>query len=393
MKTKFLQSMRAVTDFVGCISHNTKKSALSSAAVLAAMTITVPASQAEAGEVMTDRCSSRVSIPVMGYDAKPDTAGAVLLVPPASGYSAWTSPFTVKLSRENRVRWWCNSTKGNWLDPGTYRFSFDVPEGLRCAAQIGGQILGGNDVRPEDLRCISDFVQIKPGASAYDGWTPERSRCSNGSNRLRARMGPNRLLQIECLGKVAGTVEPLKTALKSFVPARRTQTACQRNVARHKAGNSLLPIINWYDAQRQDTALMYQPSWQGCEGETRSPNYRFSAIEGLVFPRSAPRPKGTIPLYHWYHHGTNDNLLATSLNFPGSANNVPNGYAFAGVAGYIYPPATKPTSAMVPLFTWYHPGWKDYLTTTSIVTRQSAGSTVWADYQLVRFEGYVLKAQ
>jgi L-alanine-DL-glutamate epimerase-like enolase superfamily enzyme len=41
---------------------------------------------------------------------------------------------------------------------------------------------------------------IKLGSSAFAGWTPERSRCGNHTTRIRARLGPDRLLQTECLG-------------------------------------------------------------------------------------------------------------------------------------------------------------------------------------------------
>lgn len=196
---------------------NGRAAVLACAAVLGAASVSLSTVDAHAGEVMNDRCSSRVAIPTTGYGEKPDAPGTIILVPPASGYTNWTAPFTVQKGSRGHIRWWCNSTIGNWADLGTYRFKFDLPKGLRCAAQIGASVVAGDEVKPEDLRCVADAIKVKAGASAYNGWTPERSRCSNRSNYIRARMGPNSRLQIECLGRVAGKVSPLKNSTPSFV--------------------------------------------------------------------------------------------------------------------------------------------------------------------------------
>jgi hypothetical protein len=89
----------------------------------------------------------------------------------------------VKLGPGGRIRWYCNSTKGNWADPGTWRVK-SVDVGVKTNEQ--------GDATPT--------VSIKLTDSSWKGWTPERSRCDNRSTKIRARLGPNRLLQIECLG-------------------------------------------------------------------------------------------------------------------------------------------------------------------------------------------------
>jgi hypothetical protein len=130
-----------------------------------------------AGEIMKDRCSQMVAI-VPSYNATPDTPGTHFLVRGKDGWSPWTKPFKVKLDNDGHIRWWCHSTTGNFLDPGTWTMGVD---GAVSSDQSGP-------------------VTFTPGSSASGGWTPERSRCSSHSTRIRARLGPDRLLLIECLG-------------------------------------------------------------------------------------------------------------------------------------------------------------------------------------------------
>jgi len=144
--------------------------------------------QVLAGEVMTDRCSGEVSI-VPSYNSSPNTPGAVLLKRQSNGSTNWTQPFKVSLGRDGHIRWWCHSTTGNIFDPGTWRIQ-ELILGTTCDMNANGS--------PQN--CVPD-VRIKVGSSTWQGWTPERSRCGNRSTKIRARLGPNRLLQIECLGR------------------------------------------------------------------------------------------------------------------------------------------------------------------------------------------------
>jgi len=137
----------------------------------------------EKNEVMTDRCSKGVAI-VPNYDAKPDAPGTVFLVRDKNGRTEWTPPFTVKLGPNGHIRWWCNSTAGNIFDPGTWRIK---------SAEVGAKF--------DDKGKATPTVSIKLTDSSWKGWTPERSRCDNRSTKIRARLGPDRLLEIECLGK------------------------------------------------------------------------------------------------------------------------------------------------------------------------------------------------
>lgn len=158
--------------------------------VLAATTVYImlTASLASANEVMTDRCSAEVAI-VPSYNARPDTSGTIVLKRGPNGGTNWTPPFRVRLGSSGHIRWWCHSTTGNMFDPGTWRIE-ELQVGTKCELYADGS--------PQSCRPDGN---IKLGSSAWNGWTPERSRCDNRSTQVRARLGSNRLLQIECLGK------------------------------------------------------------------------------------------------------------------------------------------------------------------------------------------------
>ena len=140
-----------------------------------------------AREVMTDRCSAEVAI-VPSYADRPDTEGTIILKRAKDGTTDWTPPLTVKLGNSGHIRWWCHSTTGNVFDPGTWRIR-ELQVGTKCEIFADGT---PGSCRPDG--------GLKLGSSAWKGWTPERSRCDNRSKTIRARLGPDRLLQIECLG-------------------------------------------------------------------------------------------------------------------------------------------------------------------------------------------------
>ena len=143
-------------------------------------------------EIMTDRCSAEVAF-VPAYDARPNAHGTVILKRGSNGSTPWSRPFTVKLGDDGHIRWWCHSTIGNALDAGTWRISVKGNEISACLEEV----FDGNNDKKGNPDCKK---MIKLGSSAFEGWTPERSRCGNHSTRIRARLGPDRLLETECLG-------------------------------------------------------------------------------------------------------------------------------------------------------------------------------------------------
>jgi hypothetical protein len=103
-------------------------------------------------EKLTDRCKSSVRIePSLIYDG--NQAGMVpgnespirLKRVSSSAFTEWTEARTVGLTSERRFAWFCGPTADS------------------------------------------------------SGGTKERSRCPQGTNRLQARLGPDRLLEVRCL--------------------------------------------------------------------------------------------------------------------------------------------------------------------------------------------------
>lgn len=145
----------------------------------------MPRPAAAANEVMVDRCSNEVSI--VSWGAVPGSNNAILLKRGANGESPWTPAFRVTTSDGGHIRWWCHSTTGNAFDPGTWRIT-NISAGYGCDLYADGST---TNCHPNG--------DLKVGSSAWNGWTPERSRCGNRSGRIRARLSRDRKLLIECL--------------------------------------------------------------------------------------------------------------------------------------------------------------------------------------------------
>lgn len=157
------------------------------AIVVAMVSCGLATQPAAAREMMTDRCSSEVAFPP-AYDAPLAGPGTVVLKRGANGWSNWI-PMHVRTDGSGHIRWWCHSTTGNWFDVGTWRV-INLQFGAECSFNDSGQV----------SNCKWGDQDIKLGSSAWQGWTPERSRCGDHSTSIAARLGPDRLLNIACLG-------------------------------------------------------------------------------------------------------------------------------------------------------------------------------------------------
>ena len=91
------------------------------------------------------------------------------------------------MSVDNRqVRWYCKSNSPfAALDPGTWRINGSSV--TQIILNPSGVLGGGSPDKP-----------VTVSTSATDGWYPERSRCAAGTTQIRAYLGPNRLLRINC---------------------------------------------------------------------------------------------------------------------------------------------------------------------------------------------------
>lgn len=146
-------------------------------------------------EVMTDRCSADVSFPSI-YNGPPvgvagsGSAPAFILSRGDASSSNWSFPIHQTLDSDGHIRWWCHSTTGNWADPGTYVID-----------SVGATYVCGDSNGSQDCT-LNPNISGHPTDSS--GWTAERSRCDSHSSVFRARLGPDRLLQIECLDENTG---------------------------------------------------------------------------------------------------------------------------------------------------------------------------------------------
>jgi hypothetical protein len=145
-------------------------------------------------EVMTDRCSGEVAF-TKSYNGKPTDPGTIILKRNGE-HSPWTT-VNVKTGDGGHVRWWCHSTIGNVFDPGTWRVHIDGNAITACLLSAGEAVVDDGATSGDALSKCKKAIKIT--SSAFQGWTPERSRCNNKSGHLKARLGPDRLLQTECL--------------------------------------------------------------------------------------------------------------------------------------------------------------------------------------------------
>ncbi len=153
-------------------------------------------------ETMTDRCSGDVSFPP-AYGGQPTNVGAGVLTRGPDGYSDWTPIFVVGLDDAHHVRWFCHSTSGNFLDPGTWRLR-DTGAACQFGDSGGGGGGGGgggsgNGTTISLSSSVSCTTTVNLNSNDAGGWTAEQSRCNDHTNMFRARLGPDRLLQTLCV--------------------------------------------------------------------------------------------------------------------------------------------------------------------------------------------------
>ncbi len=164
---------------------------------IVAINVALNASLASANEIMQDRCSSDVAF-VPRYDDNPGAPGTVVLTRGAT--TDWTVPFKVETRNKGHIRWWCHSTTGNILDPGTWRPQLDPVKSVAClAGGVAVYLDSESEAGKEGIKQCKGAIK-KFDSSAWNGWTPERSRCRNRSTKISARLDSNRVLQTECLG-------------------------------------------------------------------------------------------------------------------------------------------------------------------------------------------------
>jgi hypothetical protein len=116
------------------------------------------------------------------------------------------------------------------------------------------------------------------------------------------------------------------------------RSRCDEIIAETLLGETV-PLIGWYSPGRGDNTATSHGSWLGCEGETRSPDYRFSHLHGLLYSPDDPQPANTIALYSWYSPSRGDNWTTTLHKDSGSrGEDLSPDYAFVRLEGYLLSP-------------------------------------------------------
>ena len=153
----------------------------------------------------------------------------------------------------------------------------------------------------------------------------------------------------------------------------------------------MVPVFSWYSPNNQDNRISSEPVWAGCNGSTRSPDYRFVRKEGYVFDPSLPQPPGTIPLFRWFSLPQLDNWSTTQHSEAGERNQglSPN-YGFSRRTGYVYDPARPQPPGTIPLFRWFSRERLDNWTTTQHSEAGSRGEDLSPNYRSPRLQGYVV---
>lgn len=156
--------------------------------ILVAITsLFLASSWVSASEIIKGQCGAEVAL-VPSYGERPNTPGTIILKRRGpDGSTGWTPPLTVQPGSAGQFRWWCRSATDDTLVPGIWRVK-ELVVGTKCGVKTDGSL----------TNCHPDS-SIKIDSSAWNDWIPGHSQCSSRSMKIRARLGPNRLLEIICL--------------------------------------------------------------------------------------------------------------------------------------------------------------------------------------------------
>jgi hypothetical protein len=145
-------------------------------------------------EKMIDRCSAEVAFPPF-FDGGPGEPDTIFLKRTPQLVTDWSPVFHPGLSDGHQVRWWCHSTTGNFLDPGTWRVRSG---GLACKLSAAASVGTSKDSTLAKIGAECDTT-LNLIAVDMSGWTAEQSRCNSRTDFFRARLGPERLLETVCI--------------------------------------------------------------------------------------------------------------------------------------------------------------------------------------------------
>jgi hypothetical protein len=164
------------------------------------------------------------------------------------------------------------------------------------------------------------------------------------------------------------------------------------NWGQYRTEGFLLPEIErvtslytWYSSARQDHFTTTDPAWAGVVGDRRvsGDEYELMRIEGRVFSPDAPQPKGTRPLWSFWHPERGDSFLTTRSRFVRSR--FVEGYKRSRLEGFIYTD-TSPGPGRALLVSYWNPEAQDNVATTARPGEIRSLTSAWQEY---RREGFL----
>jgi M6 family metalloprotease-like protein len=145
-------------------------------------------------------------------------------------------------------------------------------------------------------------------------------------------------------------------------------------------------LYKWWDPDRLDNFTTADAGWAGRPGDVRSPNYRFAGEEGSIFDSGSPQPPETVPLVSWWDPDRKDNIATSDAAWRGGPGETrtPN-YHFSRVEGYLF---SRPVAGTWPLYRWWSPGRTDNHTTIGWLPDEDGRYA--PDYVRGHLEGYAM---
>jgi serine/threonine protein kinase len=184
--------------------------------------------------------------------------------------------------------------------------------------------------------------------------------------------------------------DPLRLPTPTFTPTR-TSTPTRTPTSTSVLCTERVSLYSWWSPSREDNFATTNPAWAGKSGDTRSPDYVFVRLEGLVCNPDTPQPPGTVALYSWWSPSRGDNFTTTNPAWAGKSGDtrLPD-YVFVRLEGYVYSPDTTQLLGMVALYSWWSPSREDNFATTNPTWAGKSGDTRLPDYGFARLEGYLI---
>ncbi len=149
-----------------------------------------------------------------------------------------------------------------------------------------------------------------------------------------------------------------------------------------------IPLTRWVSPGRGDHFTTSDPEWSGTQPAwpKRREDYRFTRVEGFIFPPDEEPPEGTVPLDLWWNDEKKDHFSTTNIHSPF----LPLGYRRLRTLGFIYDPTfRRPPDGTLPLHNWGNTERQDFFTTTHPGWHGNPGDERSPGYIYRRLEGYV----